>query len=101
MEANQYTIEQYHLCYLTCLKDDPYLRIMTSLNKFFFPLKDFEHNFFLCHLTHFVLLFCAFMKVGHHITTLFTNMTLPLLLLRVKYHPQSKNSNTFVFMHCF
>ena len=42
----------------------------------------------------FVLLFCAFVEVGHHITTLFTNMTLPLPLLRVKYYPQSKNSNT-------
>ena len=52
----------------------------------------------------FVLLSCAFVEAGHHITTLFLNMTLPLPLLRVRYHPQSKfflflsiNMSLFVF----
>ena len=31
----------------------------------------------------FVLLFCAFVEAGHHISTLFTNMTLTLPLLKV------------------
>ena len=48
----------------------------------------------------FVLLFCAFVEAGHHITTLFTNMTIPLPLLRVRYHPQSKNLSVTLFKKC-
>ena len=32
---------------------------------------------------------CIRGKAGHHIATLFTNIALPLPLLRVRYHPQS------------
>ena len=42
----------------------------------------------------------AFMEAGHHITTLFTNMTLPLLLLRVRYHPQSKILSVTLLFLC-
>ena len=51
----------------------------------------------------FMLLFCAFVEAGHHIATLFTNMILPLPLLRVRYHPQFKNLlvTLFFLMHCF
>ena len=55
MEANQYTIDKYHLFYLTytwlakiCnVKDDPYLRIMTSLNKdFSLEIKHYKRKIF-------------------------------------------------------
>ena len=48
----------------------------------------------------FVLLSCAFVEAGHHIATLFTNMTLPLPLLRVRYHPQSKHLSVALLFLC-
>ena len=48
----------------------------------------------------FVLLSCAFVEASHHIATLFTNMTLPLPLLRVRYHPQSKYLSVTLLILC-
>ena len=48
-----------------------------------------------------MLLFCAFVEAGHHIAPLFTNMTLPLPLLRVRYHPQSNDLSVTLLMHFF
>ena len=48
----------------------------------------------------FVLLSCAFVEAGHHIATLFTNMTLPLPLLRIRYHPQSKHLSVVLLFLC-